>query len=66
MIEERQDDFESLIIDIVKSYIKFEEKKAQNVVKTLKKFGFDRDMVEWIGVHTGVELTDYIQDEFGK
>jgi hypothetical protein len=38
----------------------------KNIVKNLKKIGFDRDMVEWIGAHTGVELTNYIQDEFGK
>lgn len=32
----------------------------RNVVKNLKAIGFDRDMVEWIGAHTGEELTDYI------
>jgi hypothetical protein len=31
-----------------------------NVVKNLKTIGFDRDMVEWIASHTGVEITEFI------
>jgi hypothetical protein len=35
-----------------------------NFVKNLKNIGFDRDMVEWIGAHTGVELTDFINENY--
>jgi len=36
-----------------------------NVVKNLKSIGFDRDMVEWIGAHAGVDITMYI-DQYYK
>ncbi|ALO13909.1 hypothetical protein L21SP5_00229 [Salinivirga cyanobacteriivorans] len=47
------------------SYISIKLKNAllaspDNMVKNMKAIGFDQDMVEWIGSHTGVELTEYI------
>lgn len=49
---------------ISKKLQKAVESEPGNVVKNLKGIGFDKDMIEWIAAHTGVELTDFIEDNF--